>query len=109
MLEFSPELNVVYQKENLERLSGLKFLLDEARQIDLFYRHNNFIIENFSKAEYLKIWELIITALRKQKHKKPFIYIFESIKSFNEKRIDRTNTIALLYFSFFILLANENG
>jgi hypothetical protein len=108
VLEFNPELNSIYEKENYEKHLGLKLLLDEGRQFEDFYKNINIIRECYINLNYNKIWELIKNNLTRTCHEDLYCHINESIQNFDMTKADETNTLALLYFYFFILLG-ESG
>lgn len=104
VLNFSPELNQIYQKEKLEKLSGIKFFLSKTKVLEPFYKENNKIFEYFKNEEYFKIWQWCKKLLNENKFASPYVYLKEGIINFNEKNISKENSIAVLYFTFYILL-----
>jgi len=104
LLDMSPELSLVYQKENLENLSGIKFMLDELRQLDPFYKDYKLLIDLFKSKKYMRIWNWLIATMGKYKYKEPYIYLYNAIVKYDGKKYNKSNTIAAVYFAFFILL-----
>jgi hypothetical protein len=98
-----PELSSIYQSENCERFSGLKVLLDEARQFDVFYKNTGLIKENFLNKNYSSIWDLFKSILTSISTDAPYEHIRKAILDFSADKADDTTTIAMIYFSFFIL------
>jgi hypothetical protein len=107
ILEFNPELSEIYQKENYEKFSGFKIILDEARYLDIFYKNSNLIKDFFINSNYKEIWNLFKVILKNKSHSGANFFINEAIQNFDESKIDETNTLALIYFSFFILFEEE--
>jgi hypothetical protein len=107
MLECNPELNFIYQNENLCEFKGLRLLLDEARQFEIFYRNTSYINTAFTSGDYPSLWKLFREALTRYNPDPPYSYIKESINSYNAEKADAATTLAMIYFSFFILIDEE--
>jgi len=108
MLSFSPALNGVFQKENVERCSGLRLLLDEARQIDVFYRNSGRILEAYAAGDHETILNMMKESLGRGIVRAPHSYIRQAILDFDAVRLDETNALAIVYFGFQALLGAED-
>jgi hypothetical protein len=104
MLECRPELNLIYQNENLGKFKGLRMLLDEARQFQVFYRNTSFISDSFTAGDYPALWKLFRGALEGLNPDPPYSFIRDSIAAYDETKADAATTLAMIYFSFFILI-----
>ncbi|MBN2547062.1 MAG: HEAT repeat domain-containing protein [Spirochaetes bacterium] len=106
LLNLTPELSNIYQMENMENLNGIRFMLDELRQLDPFYKDYKLLLDFFKNESYEKIWDWTKETLKKFKYKEPYVYFYNSIMEYDNKKYNKSNTIAAVYFAFFILLNN---
>ena len=69
------------------------------------YLDNNLIKDYYKNGEYKLIWAWTKDTLKRHKHFEPYVYLYKAILKYPQAKINETNTIAALYFTFMILSA----
>lgn len=104
LLNLNPKLNFIYQKEKIEKSTGIKLFLSETRILEPFYKNSNNLIDLFRNENYVEIWHWSKELLKDYGTKKPYCYLKQGIINYNEKKSNRENSIAVIYFTFFVIL-----
>ncbi len=104
ILNMSPSLNKIYEKENLKMNYGIKEFLFETKQLKIFYDNHKFILESYMNNKYKKIWNLCFTFLNNNKILGKTYFLKKSILTFDLNKINENNTIAVIYFTYQLLL-----
>jgi hypothetical protein len=100
----SPPIAWIYQMNNQESGEGLHILLDETREMDIFFQARDHMDSSFSKGKYSEIWTWCRTQLSEERQVEgAAIPVVRSIQSFDLNFTDPTNTIAALYYTYQIL------
>ena len=105
-LGMNPPLGWIYQRNNDEPGEGMVILLDEAREIELFYENQEWLYRVFSEKKYQLVWEWCRSVLFKTQAKGAAKPILKSIRALNMEKADSSNTLAVLFYTYHIL---KNG
>jgi hypothetical protein len=103
MLDFEPALSELYQEENLERTSGLRMLLEEARQFQPFFEDFHRLSEWYTQEKYQEIWEWCRTVLAQNKLTDRFPALRQAINTYDIRYANKENALAALYFLYQIM------
>lgn len=103
----NPPLGWIFQKNNDIRGEGMSILLDEAREMELFYSNQEWLYNNFIEENYALLWEWCQSVLKEEKPAGAAVPILKSIQDFNRESADPTNTLAAVFFSYHILNTEE--
>jgi len=99
-----PPLGWIYQMNNTEPGEGMMILLDESREIDLFFQAHERLFNSYNEQHYDAIWEWCREKLGSIKEFKGAAGpIVKSILSFDLKAADSSNSIGVLYYTYLIL------
>ena len=103
MLECEPALGELYQKENLQRTQGLRFLLEEAKQLQPFLKYGKRLVEQYRQEDYPAIWRWCCELLEEHHAKEPLCHLRQSIITQNSGTFTKEETLAVVYFSYQLL------
>jgi len=103
----NPPLGWIFQKNNDIQGEGMSILLDETREMELFFSNQEWLYKCFIEDKYTLIWEWCQSVLKENKSAGPSIPIMKSIQDFNRESADPTNTLAVVFFSYHILNTEE--
>jgi len=99
-----PPLGWIYQMNNMEPGEGMMILLDESREIDLFYRAHEQLFNAYNENRFSDIWNWCREQLEKMNDFKGAAGpIVRSILAFDTAAADSSNTIGALYYSYLII------
>jgi len=98
-----PHTSEFFNRENLKANSGFLELMEEAKEIYPFVKKMGFIISHYKAENYKPIWLWAKELLRSQNLSWPFFHISYAILQHKLKTLDRTNTLAMLYFLYQML------
>ena len=104
VLNMDPPLNQIYEKENIKENSGIKELLFDTKQLVIFYNNNKLIFDSFTNNKFKKIWSLCSNLLKEYKIVNKSKFLKKAIVEFDLNYINKTNTIAVVYFTYQLLL-----
>jgi hypothetical protein len=105
MLAFKPTLSDLYQEENMANNTGLQQLLEEAKQLKPFFEHTAMLSDYYMHEKYQELWEWCRKLLAERDIKGQFSYLEQAITAYNLDAVDKTNTFAVVYFTYQILQA----
>jgi HEAT repeat protein len=103
MLDFKPVLSELYQEENLERTSGLRMLLEEARQLQPFFEDFHRLLAWYTEEKYQEIWQWCRIVLAQDRFTGRFPELQQAITMYDVRCANRENTFAALYFLYQIM------
>jgi hypothetical protein len=107
MLELEPPLAEIYQDENDTPGTGLRNFLQEAKQLEPFFQHAVTLADDYAAGRYRELWEWAQKTLADIEIQGRFAYLKEAITDHVIIYPDQTNALAVLYFTYHILLAHE--
>ncbi|MDC7233803.1 MAG: MFS transporter [Spirochaetales bacterium] len=104
----SPPLGWIYQMNNMEQGEGIHILLDETREMDLFFQAQPRLYASYSEQDFRALWIWCQEILRKvQNPGKGAAPLIRSILNFDASAGNSSNSIAVLYYTYQIL--SEGG
>ena len=103
MLDFEPSLGDLYQKENLQGTQGLRFLLEEAKQLQPFLKHGKQLARYYAQEDYQAIWRWCQELLEGSHAEEPLCHLRQSILTQNSGTFTKEETLATVYFSYQLL------
>jgi len=104
LLEMEPALADIYEAENDKKNSGFITILQEAKQIEIFNRDFKIIKTFIIQEQYTKLFQWIKKALENYEPNGKIKYLKEGILEIKEKELSKDLALAILYFSFHMLV-----
>jgi len=103
-INIGPPLGWIYQMNNMEPGEGMMILLDESREIDLFFQAHVRLYNSYNEKHFDEIWKWCCEQLSQMKEfggaAQPIV---KSILSFDVNLANSSNSIGVLYFTYLIL------
>jgi len=106
LMGLSPSLGWIYQKNNDSPGEGMSILLDETREIELFFTNQDWLFRSFTEGKYGLIWEWCHSILENVEPKGAAVPILKSIMSCERESAAGSDALAVIFFSYHIL---KNG
>jgi len=103
LMDLNPPLGWIFQKNNASHGEGITILLDEAREMELFFSRQSLLEKEFRQKQYRNIWEWCCSLTGDLVPAGTAVPILESMKTFDSSRADAANTIGVLFFTYQIL------
>ncbi len=100
LLEMSPPLSEIYQLENEQSLKGVKRLLDEAKEIQIFNKQGKIIKEDFASGDFVNIFEWCCSILADVNFDDYRKHLKNSIVSQSPETLNLSTALATLYFTY---------
>ena len=103
-MDLSPPLGWIYQMNNIRDGEGIQILLDETREMDLFFRAHDFLQDSYEKKDYGAILDWCRERLKEAPELKgAALPVARSIINFEREYGNPGNSIATLYYTYQIL------
>ncbi len=106
LLGMSPPLSEIYQLENDHPSKGVKRLLEEAKQIEIFNKVRKSLKEHFENQNFIEILEWCRSILVEHTFDGHRKYLKNSILSQPEETLNLSTALATAYFTYQILKAD---
>ncbi|MBF0277810.1 MAG: MFS transporter [SAR324 cluster bacterium] len=107
LLDMSPLLSEIYRKENEKAMKGLRNLLTEARQIQLFNHHKKRIHEDFQNENWGDLFNWCSSLLEEKDFEDHRQYLKHAIIRQSQEDLNATTLIATLYFTYQLIKSAE--
>ncbi len=104
-LEMAPLLSDFLHQENIERGTGMAQLLEEARELPEFLSFEPEGLELYQAGYHPAVWTWCRDQLssRRARLSGPSLSLANAVRDWDLKRVDDTNTVACVYFTYQIL------
>lgn len=106
MLGFEPELDDLFQDENVESTVGLEQLFHDAKQLPPFFEHADELMQAYHHHHYREIWAWCRQTLQPYRLNGRFGYLKQALEG-APPRFTCSNAFAALYFTYQILQATS--
>jgi len=107
LLEMSPLLSEVFQKENEKSMKGLKAFLNEARQIQIFNQQKKSLQEDFQKGDWVKIFVWCGSLLEEKMFEDYRSHLKDAILNQPPESLNPTTVLATLYFTYQLIKSSD--
>jgi hypothetical protein len=104
-LGLRPPLSDIYQSDNINPGSGVSELITEAKELEPFFESGDQLVEQYRAGEFVRIWHWCRNTIKKRDTNGVLGYLASAIKGHDLRGVNSTNTLAVLYFAYQILLA----
>jgi HEAT repeats len=102
----NPPLGWIYQMNNMEHGEGIHILLDETREMEIFFQAQSHLYSSYMSTDYAAIWNWCQDILKNEENlSKAAVPIVRSILQFDSDSGNPSNSIAILYYTYQILSA----
>ena len=103
MLNYEPELAQIFQAENVQPASGLRLLLDEAKQLMPFFHDFDALLRDYQQQQYAALWQWCRAQLSAHQPPEQFQHLTTAIMLHDLTQTNSNNTLAVIYFTYQIL------
>lgn len=106
--DMNPPLGWIYQMNNIDYGEGIHILLDETREMEIFFQAQSHLYSSYNSKNYAAIWSWCQESLNDVENlSKAATPIVRSILQFDPHSGNPSNSIAVLYYTYQIL--SEGG
>ncbi len=104
LLEMEPPLAEIYENENCQKNDGFSAILQEAKQVEAFNRDIKLIKTYVHQEQYKELLLWCQTILEEHQPDGKIRFLKEGIQKIKEDELSEELTLAVLYFTFQILV-----
>ncbi len=100
-----PPISDFYKNENIRPGSGFSELITEAKELAPFFESGDQLVEQYRAGDFVQIWRWCREAINDRNTNQALGYLASAIMGHDLRGVNSTNTLAVLYFTYQILLA----
>jgi hypothetical protein len=102
-LNMTPTLASFYHRENMSAGKGFRDLVAETKEIAAFLENSAMLLRNYRQAKFVDIWQWCQGLLDGRPVGEPLDNLVTAVRASDRSMVDKTNTMAAVYFTFQIL------